>query len=130
MSSPGFSPRLRRFRLIGVQAMRMNPSKWLGIMLVLAASTGWAQVSVAQVSTVPLAVVSLPGHAPRKALGPALNQWGSNTRIFESSNWSGYAVVGTAFTQVRGSWTVPSVNCAVNPDGAASFWVGMDGWDN
>jgi len=80
----------------------------------------------------PLSVASRPlQHAPRRSLGPAPNQWGrGDLGIYESDNWAGYAVVGTAFTDARGSWTVPTVDCAVNPNGAASFWVGIDGWDN
>jgi hypothetical protein len=76
-------------------------------------------------------VVSLTQHAPMRLVGPAPNQWGrSDLGIYESDNWAGYAVVGTAFTEARGSWTIPSVDCTVNPNGAASFWVGIDGWDN
>lgn len=76
-------------------------------------------------------VVSPHAHAPRRSLGPAPNQWGrGDLGIYESDNWGGYAVVGTAFTEARGSWVIPRVNCAVNPNGAVSFWVGIDGWDN
>jgi hypothetical protein len=110
--------------------MKIHGSKGLGVLLALTASPGWAQISGVPVSPSAVAVVSRLRHAPRKALGPAPNQLGSNFGIFESSNWSGYAVVGTAFTDARGSWTVPSVDCEVNPNGAASFWVGIDGWDN
>jgi hypothetical protein len=69
--------------------------------------------------------------ALRRSLGPVRSQWGaSDVKIFESDNWAGYAVVGSAFTEARGSWTVPKVNCVVNPNGAASFWVGIDGWND
>jgi hypothetical protein len=112
------------------EPMNAYRSKVLGISFVLVASPGCVQLSSAPVSPAPLAASLLQG-APRRSLGPAPNQWGrSDLGIFESDNWSGYAVVGTAFTQVRGSWVVPSIDCAVNPNGAASFWVGIDGWDN
>jgi hypothetical protein len=110
--------------------MRIHRYTRFGILLLLASSPAWSQLSGVPVSSPALAVTSPLPHAPRKVLGPAPNQWASNIQIFESSNWSGYAVIGTGFTQARGSWTVPSVDCAVNPNGAASFWVGIDGWDN
>jgi hypothetical protein len=68
-------------------------------------------------------------HAPRKSLGPVPGQTGKPI-IYESSNWSGYAVVGEGFQQARGSWVVPAVDCTVTPNASVSFWVGIDGWDN
>src|SRR5947209_3736835 len=46
-----------------------------------------------------------------------------------SANWSGYAVTGTNFTDVKGSWVQPAVSCrgAVS---ASSFWVGLDGYNS
>jgi hypothetical protein len=46
-----------------------------------------------------------------------------------SENWSGFAVTGTAFTQVIGSWTVPPATCKKG-DQYASFWVGLDGYSS
>lgn len=47
-----------------------------------------------------------------------------------SSNWAGYATAGTgqSFTDVKGSWVVPTVACP--PVGAtySSFWVGLGGF--
>jgi hypothetical protein len=51
-----------------------------------------------------------------------------NVTVSDSSNWSGYAVTGSSFTQAKASWTVPSVNCSTTPNTYASFWVGIDGW--
>jgi hypothetical protein len=47
-----------------------------------------------------------------------------------SSNWSGYVVPSTAgvFTEVGGTWTVPSLDCAESPNAAMSIWVGIGGW--
>ncbi|MBV9718302.1 MAG: hypothetical protein JOZ77_03225 [Candidatus Eremiobacteraeota bacterium] len=104
----------------------MNISaKVLIILLLLAAS----------VSNVPRAqFVHKPAflqNAPRRSLGPAPTQWGRrDLKIFESDNWAGYAVVGSGFTDAHGSWVVPSVDCTVNPNGATSLWVGIDGWNN
>jgi hypothetical protein len=48
----------------------------------------------------------------------------------ESENWSGYAVTGSSFTQAKGSWTVPAVNCSVTRGTYSSFWVGLDGYSS
>lgn len=71
-----------------------------------------------------------------------------------STNWSGYAVTGTTFTDVKGSWVQPTANCASttasptngkgngnghgNGHGGggqsqstySSFWVGLDGYSS
>ncbi len=49
-----------------------------------------------------------------------------------SSNWSGYAVNGTAgsVTLVQGSWTVPSVTCPSSGNTYAAVWVGIDGFQS
>jgi hypothetical protein len=44
-----------------------------------------------------------------------------------SSNWSGYAVQGTAFTDVVGSWMQPAVTCSATTTYSA-FWIGIDGY--
>jgi hypothetical protein len=111
-------------------------SKALGILMVLAAVPLWAQVSgeVASGGMLPSPAMTDVGgtlhiHAPRRAVGPAPGHARGNS-IWESSNWSGYAVVGSGFTQARGSWVVPAVDCTVTRDASVSFWVGIDGWNN
>jgi Peptidase A4 family len=48
---------------------------------------------------------------------------------YESTNWSGYAVTGSNFTQVTGSWIVPASTCAKGSSAEyAAFWIGIDGW--
>ena len=48
-----------------------------------------------------------------------------------STNWSGYAVTSAAgtVTDVKGSWTVPSVSCGSGSQ-YSSFWVGIDGYNS
>ncbi len=46
-----------------------------------------------------------------------------------SSNWSGYAVTGGNFTDVKGSWVQPAVSCRGGVS-ASSFWVGLDGYNS
>lgn len=46
-----------------------------------------------------------------------------------SSNWAGYAISGTTFSSVSGSWTQPAADCSSSTGGstAAAFWVGLGG---
>jgi len=46
-----------------------------------------------------------------------------------STNWSGYAVTGSAFTSAEASWIVPTATCSSGHDYAA-FWVGIDGYSS
>jgi hypothetical protein len=48
----------------------------------------------------------------------------------DSENWSGYAVTGSSFTQVTGSWIVPAVNCSSAGNTYSAFWVGIDGYSS
>ena len=53
-----------------------------------------------------------------------------------SSNWAGYAALtnlqkpqNSAVTDVKGSWTVPSVSCT-STNSYSSFWIGIDGYSS
>ena len=46
-----------------------------------------------------------------------------------SSNWSGYAVTGTGFTNATASWIVPKLTCKSGVQYSA-FWVGIDGFSD
>ena len=52
---------------------------------------------------------------------------GRNHRISNSTstNWSGYAVTGSRFTQVSATWKQPQATCSGTA--YSSFWVGLDG---
>jgi hypothetical protein len=67
----------------------------------------------------------------RRQHGPAIirERHGRNATSY---NWSGYAVTGSngSVTDVKGSWIVPSVNCAGAPDSYSSHWVGIDGFNS
>jgi len=45
----------------------------------------------------------------------------------QSGNWSGYFVLGQAFSAVTGSWTVPAVTCPAGATSYSSQWIGIDG---
>jgi hypothetical protein len=48
----------------------------------------------------------------------------------KSTNWSGYAVDGNGFTDVRGSWAEPGAICSGTTTQFASLWVGLDGFNS
>ena len=64
----------------------------------------------------------------RRQHGPIRDKVGHGNGTADSSNWSGYAVVGSSFTSATGSWVVPAAVCTgVSGGQDASFWVGLDG---
>ncbi len=44
-----------------------------------------------------------------------------------SSNWAGYAVTGSTFTDVKGTWVQPALTCPATGSSYAAFWVGLGG---
>jgi hypothetical protein len=51
--------------------------------------------------------------------------------VESSTNWSGYAVEGTAkFTDARGTWSQPTATCSTSGAKYAAFWVGIDGYSS
>ncbi len=48
---------------------------------------------------------------------------------WNSSNWSGYALSGSGFNSVTGSWTVQAV-AASSRSTYSSQWIGIDGFNN
>jgi hypothetical protein len=105
-------------------------SKCLGILLLLATMCAWAQSPSA--STSPLTPDGrIPRqHPPRKILPGMRPVYDPVNHVTVSYNqsWAGYAVTGSKFTQVSGSWTVTAVNCSKSKNGYSSQWVGIDGW--
>jgi Peptidase A4 family len=52
-------------------------------------------------------------------------------RRFETStNWSGYALTGSGFTLVRGTWSVPTARSSTCSSTYSSSWVGIDGYSS
>ena len=69
-------------------------------------------------------------HAPRISLKPSKSIIG-NGYGWASSNWSGYALSGSAgqYNSITGNWIVP----AVQPSAGITFsssWLGIDGFNN
>jgi Peptidase A4 family len=89
----------------------------------------YVQASGALRHTLPLAH---PAHAFRThpmQLGTHPMQRGTKFNTVSSNNWSGFATYGDHFRFVSATYTIPSLNCAVSPDGSFdSEWVGLDGY--
>jgi hypothetical protein len=94
------------------------------ILLVLATLPALAQVPSEPISPLTAAVISPRQHGPMRFHGVRPDG------TVESDSWSGYAVTGSKFTQAKGSWTVPTVNCNKTPNAYASFSVGIDGFSS
>jgi hypothetical protein len=91
---------------------------------------GFALVLVTLAAIVPahktvLARRNRPSHSPIQIQG--LREDGT----VGSSNWGGYAVLGSNITDAKGSWIVPAVDCSENgKDHYAAFWTGIDGYSS
>jgi hypothetical protein len=62
---------------------------------------------------------------------PVIGKLRTGAGTTTSSNWSGYAAYGTTFSDVKGNWVQPAVDCsglAHNQVSLAAFWVGLDGY--
>jgi hypothetical protein len=51
-----------------------------------------------------------------------------HVKVSYNTGWAGYAVTGSDFSYVQGSWIVSAVNCNKTPNTDSSEWVGIDGW--
>jgi hypothetical protein len=101
----------------------------VGILLTLAAATALAQIPNAQVSPQTAQAMIPRQHGPRIVLpGTRPPQVVDGVTVSYNLIWAGYAVTGTDFTQVQGSWIVTAVDCTKTPNSDSSEWVGIDGW--
>jgi len=56
-------------------------------------------------------------------------QRGTKFNTVSSNNWAGFATYGDHFRFVSTTYTIPSINCGISPDGSFdSQWVGLDGY--
>ena len=112
-------------------------SKFVGIFgatALLALSPALAQTSSSEagapISLSASTAITIRHSARRQITGLHPDRVIDNVTVTESNNWGGYAVTGALFTQARGSWIVPAVDCSAVPNSSVSFWVGIDGWEN
>ena len=99
-----------------------------GILLALATTSAFAQMPNGPSPLTPAAVTPRQ-HRPRKVLpGTRPDEVANGVTVSYNLIWAGYAVTGSDFTQVQGSWTVTAVDCTKTPNSDSSEWVGIDGW--
>jgi hypothetical protein len=97
------------------------PSNRLGMLGMLAALPALAQVTNGSITPEAKTQIVPRQHAPMRFHKLRFDG------TLESDNWSGYAVTGSSFTHVRGTWTVPTVDCGLTPNTFSAFWLGLDG---
>ena len=102
------------------------------IVVVLVAVLSAVVVSASLQGTVSSAATGHESHAPRIP-GPTLVQpHAAAVSNWTSTNWSGYAVVGSGMTHATGTWKIPFVNPPRRARAAlfSSTWVGIDGFND
>ena len=65
-------------------------------------------------------------NTPRIPVRPAQ---GLHNTGWAASNWSGYAITGSTYHSITGSWVVPSVTSTRGTE-YSSAWIGIDGFNN
>ncbi len=100
------------------------------VLLALATEPVLAQLQMP--STSPVTAPFFPRQHPRRIVAPGtpppVYDATTDVTISYNTSWTGYAVTGSEFTQVQGSWTVSAVDCTATPNTFSSEWVGIDGW--
>jgi len=90
----------------------------------------WVAVAVGVIAGI-LPAASAAAQLPGRTAGtPVEGRVHTGKAASLSTNWSGYAAIGTTFTSASGSWTQPAADCSsVSPHqySIAAFWVGLDG---
>jgi hypothetical protein len=95
----------------------------LGILGALAFLPAFAQVSSVALSQ------NTEGNISTNQFGPIRDRTDHGDGTSTSTNWSGYAVLGSSFTWAKGSWIVPTANCSSGGGiKYGAFWVGLDGY--
>lgn len=96
----------------------------LGLALLLGAApaAGFAGVIASPASAAPAHVANAP--RLRAKPGAPIGQYG-----WASSNWSGYAITGSTYNSITGSWIVPTVKPS-RGNTYSSSWIGIDGFNN
>ena len=103
------------------------------ILLSLAPAPVLAQISSQALLPQSAVTITPRQHRPRYvAPGTRPPVYDPKSHVTTSYNliWAGYAVTGSDFTEVEGSWTVTAVDCTKTPNTDSSEWVGIDGWSS
>ncbi len=79
------------------------------------------------------AVAAVKGQVPMEPaspvhLGGSRHGHTTSNATQSSLDWAGYAVTGSVYSDVAGSWREPVATCPRNHAQQAAFWVGIDGF--
>jgi len=107
-------------------------SKSVGILLLLVTMSALAQSPSGSTSHLTADGRVPRQHRPRKFAPGTRPVYDLVNHVNVSYNtiWAGYAVTGSNFTNVNGSWIVTEPDCSKTPNSYSSEWVGIDGWDS
>lgn len=95
----------------------------------LAGSVGIALLLGALPAAAPATVTAAPARAPITNTPRIPARAGVHNIGWASSNWSGYAITGSTYNSITGSWVVPSVTSSSGIE-YSSCWIGIDGFNN
>jgi hypothetical protein len=104
-----------------------------GVLLALSLASALAQTAAGPSPATGTAAFVPRKHGPRivaPGTRPPVYDPIRNVTVSYNTIWAGYAVTGTDFTYVQGSWTVTAVDCTKTPSTDSSEWVGIDGWSS
>jgi len=104
--------------------MRSKTLASLAVLSGLVALPAFAQVPNVPNSPRPKSIIAALESVPPHEV-PAGN---GSMAVKEFANWAGYAVTGSSFTSVLGSWVVPAYHCLKTPNSDSFVFVGMDGY--
>jgi hypothetical protein len=113
--------------------MLSRRSRIAGSLLLLCTSFALAQVPDGTAPHLTTAAIIPRQHRPRfvaPGTRPPVYDPIRNVTVSYNTIWAGYAVTGSDFTQVQGSWIVSAVDCTKTPNTDSSEWVGIDGWSS
>jgi hypothetical protein len=119
-----------------VCTLTSSPALWSGANPMSVGCNGIYNVNVSATTvarqwTVTFTVTTASGQSATSAqvLTQAAPGGGNGGGGFDTStNWSGYVIPSASiFTEVGGSWTVPTLDCSVTPSGVVSVWAGIGG---
>lgn len=107
-------------------------SKSVGLFLLLVTMSALAQMPSGSTSLLTADGRFPRQHRPRKFAPGTVPVYDPVNHVIVSYNtiWAGYAVTGSDFTHVNGSWIVTEPDCSKTPNSYSSEWVGIDGWSS
>jgi Peptidase A4 family len=125
--------RLPRFLLYPLAALLPALGLFIGLGSAAGASprpaTPSAEAQAAALAKAAIRSLMIGQHANDHGIGVSSPPINGLSNV-QSTNWSGYADTGTAFSTVTGSWTEPSATCSGRSESLAAFWVGIDGYSS